>query len=297
MIARISPLARISSRVAGKAMKRRHQCAGEFGRRGQTADKWERSVKKGITMLTVLFVIGLAIGLQAQDCVSQWVYLGDDGKLIYGPDFQGNQIPDFSNVGYKSGIVDLPNVSVQAVLEPDPSSEDDGPRIQAAIDQLSSLALDQNGFRGAVLLQAGEYRIAGTLIIRASGIVLRGEGQDSDAGTVLRATGVRPAADASPLIVVAGSGSRIKVAGTEHNILDDYVPVGAHSFTVDSTDGLRIGDTIIAHRPSPANWIHDINMDQLQNPWTPGSKDINWDRIITSINGNQITVDAPLTTA
>lgn len=132
-------------------MKRKHQWAGEFGRHGQTPDKGERFVKKEITMLMVLFVVSLATGLEAQDCASQWVHLGRDGKLIYVLDFQGNQIPDFSNVGYKSGILDIPNVPVEAVLDPDPDSEDDFPRIQAAIDQLSSLPLDQNGFRGAVL--------------------------------------------------------------------------------------------------------------------------------------------------
>jgi hypothetical protein len=191
--------------------------------------------------------------------------------LVYVTDDQGNQIPDFSNVGYMSGIVDIPDVPVQGVLDPDPTSDDDGARIQAAIDQVSELPLDENGFRGSVLLSAGEYRIGGTLYIRASGVILRGEGQDLTTGTVLRATGVRPAADVSPMIVVQGSGSRQKVPGTEHNIVDDYVPVGARSFAVDSTDGLSVGDTVIVHRPGPANWIHDINMDQLRNPWQPGS--------------------------
>src|SRR5262249_246801 len=147
-------------------------------------------------------------GSSAQECLSQWVYPGDDGKLVYLADEQGNQIPDFSNVGYGSGIVDIPDVPVQIALQADPGSDDDGPRIQDAIEQVSSRPQDENGFRGAVLLQAGEYRIGGTLFVRASGVVLRGEGQDPDTGTVLRATGVRPASQQSPLIVIQGSGSR-----------------------------------------------------------------------------------------
>ena len=67
-------------------------------------------------------------------------------------------------------------------------SGDDGNSIQTAIDLVSALPLDTNGFRGAVLLRVGEYQIAGHIEIRASGVVLRGEG-DSSAGTVLRGTG------------------------------------------------------------------------------------------------------------
>ena len=31
--------------------------------------------------------------------------------------------------------------------------------------------------------------------------------------------------------------------------------------------------------------------------WHPGTRDLVWDRVIKSIDGNQITVDAPITTA
>ena len=54
---------------------------------------------------------------------------------------------------------------------------------------MSSRALD-TGFRGAVLLRAGYYRVAGPLRIQAGGVVLRGEGivgKDLDQ----RALGVR----------------------------------------------------------------------------------------------------------
>src|SRR5262249_32248896 len=74
----------------------------------------------------------------------------------------------------------------------------------------------------------------------------------------------------------------------------NYVPVGARSFHVDSTANLHVGDTVIVHRPSTANWIHDIGMDLLQNPWQPDSKNLDFDRVITDIEGNQITIDAPL---
>src|SRR6185295_7516721 len=76
-----------------------------------------------------------------------------------------------------------------------------------------------------------------------------------------------------------------------------YVPIGAISFTVDSTAGLAVGDTVVVHRPSTQQWINDMGMNLLDNPWTPGSKDINMDRTITRIDGNVITVDAPMTQA
>jgi hypothetical protein len=228
---------------------------------------------------------------------SSLVYPGPDGNLIYQPDARGNRIPDFSTVGYQTGIVPLPDtpggVSVPVQVSLDPSSGDQTARIQVAIDQVSQLPLDGNGFRGAVLLTAGEFPISGQLHINASGVVLEGVGTDPASGTRLRATGTSQRL----LIVASGSGSRSTVSGTTHNIVDNYVPVGATSFTVDSTANLHVGDTVIVHRPSPANWIHDIGMDLLTNPWQPNSKNLDSDRVITNIDGNTVTIDAPLTNA
>jgi hypothetical protein len=226
---------------------------------------------------------------------SSLVYPGADGSLIYQPDARGNRIEDFSMVGYETGIVPLPDtaggVSVPVQVTLSPTSGDQTARIQAAINQVSALPLDSNGFRGAVLLNAGEYPINGQLQISASGVVLEGVSSDPSSGTRLRATGTSQ----RTLIQISGSGSRTTVSGTTHNIIDNYVPVGAVSFDVDSTANWHVGDTIIVHRPSPANWIHDIGMDLLTNPWQPNSKNLDWDRVITDIEGNTVTIDAPLT--
>jgi hypothetical protein len=222
--------------------------------------------------------------------VSTWVYPGFDGHLLYTPDDQADRIPDFSQVGYRGGLVPLPDVPVRVTVNPGPG--DDGALIQAAIDQVSALPLDANGFRGAVLLTAGEYQIAGHLEIRASGVVLRGEG-DSETGTALRATGTDP----RTLVQVLGTGNRTLVAGTRHNLIDPYVPVGARSFQVGSTAGLRVGDTVVVHRPSTANWIQALGTDQLTTPWVPSAFDLNFERIITRIEGNRITLDVPLVNA
>jgi hypothetical protein len=78
-------------------------------------------------------------------------------------------------------------------VTPPAKGVDAGPIIQAAIDQVSKLPLDANGFRGAVLLAAGLYPIGGQIRITTSGVILRGEGTDVTGtgltGTVLEATG------------------------------------------------------------------------------------------------------------
>jgi hypothetical protein len=252
---------------------------------------------------------------------SSLVYPGPDGHLVYAPDAQGNTIPDFSNVGYMSGVVPLPGtggvpeVPVKAVVKPPAWGVDAGATIQAAIDLVSKMPQDANGFRGAVLLKAGEYRIGGHITIRTSGVVLRGEGT-GPTGTLLRATGADRRYDehhpfGDGLVQIEGAVPRgaawtggddfatLAVAGTEHNITDNYVPVGARSFHVDSTAGLRAGDSVIVDRPSTAAWIHDLGMDGPLNPWLPGTKNLISDRVITQIDAqhNLITVDAPLTNA
>jgi hypothetical protein len=216
---------------------------------------------------------------------ASWDGLDD---LLYEPTAVGDRIPDFSNVGYRGGMVGLPFVATKVTVNP--GAGDDTALIQAAIDQVEAMPLDHRGFRGAVLLKAGEYQIDGQLTIRASGVVLRGEG-DGLTGTVLRATGTTQRS----LIKAYGSGSRSTVPNTTHEIIDKYVPVGARSFRVDSTSGLSVGETVIINRPTTTEWIQIIGMNQLDNPWVAGNHEPNWDRVITRIEGNTITVDAPLT--
>ena len=199
-------------------------------------------------------------------------------------------------VGYMTGNVPLPDASggvtvpVKQTINPGAPGVDMLSTIQNAINVVSAITPDANGFRGAIQLNAGNYPISGTLNINASGVVLIGAGNDPNTGTRLEATGTSQRF----LINVAGSGSASTVSNTTHNI-QGYVPVGATSFTVDSTSNLSVGQTVMVVRPSTANWIHDIGMDTLTNPWTAGSKNLNSDRVITAISGNTITIDAPLT--
>lgn len=229
---------------------------------------------------------------------STLVHPGPDGKLVYVPDELGNTIPDFSNCGYMGGGVPIPQVPVRAIVEP--AEGDCGPRIQAAINQVSALPPDANGLRGAVLLKRGRYAIPGTISIKASGVVLRGEGCGED-GTVLIATG----RGQRTLIRIAGPAGPKEIPGTRRRITDAYVPVGARSCHVERADDLKVGDFVTVLRPSTAEWIHVIGMDRIPVPqgrtdvvqWKPGSKDLHFRRVVTAIQGNQVTLDAPLVNA
>ena len=215
-----------------------------------------------------------------------WVHFGTNGLLQYYADNAGNRLPDFSYAGYLGGGVALPVVPVKETISP--VNGDNTANIQNAINTVSALTPDANGFRGAVLLNPGTYQIAGTLSMSASGVVLRGSGNNTNTGTVLLVTGL-----SRNVINVGGSGSWSKTGGS-YPITDSYVPLGATQFHVNSgATTLSVGDTVVVQRPQTQSWIDAIGMNLLTNPWTPGTG-LEFERQITAINGNQITVDAPL---
>jgi hypothetical protein len=214
---------------------------------------------------------------------------GADGKLVYAVDERGNRIPDFSNCGYAGANREIPDVPVRIRLAP--ADGDDGARIQAAIDEVSRLPLDENGYRGAVLLLPGQFEVGGQIRIMATGVVLRGSGAPDD-GTTVIATGT----DRRPLIHVAG-GDRNLNRETRRAVIDDYVPFGSTKLQLESTDGLSAGDTVFFTRPSTADWIRDLGMEAFGASWKPGTRDILWDRVIKSIDGDTVVLDAPIATA
>jgi hypothetical protein len=222
---------------------------------------------------------------------------GADGRLAYTADTAGNRVIDFSYAGYEGGGVAIPDVPARVVVPA--SGGRDSQRIQAAIDLVATIPQGADGFRGAVLLEKGTYGIDSELRIAASGIVLRGSGSGAD-GTVLVAQGTSRRA----LVVLAGKGEPKEVAGSRRRIASSYVPAGAASFTVDDMTGLAVGSRIIVRRPSTREWIALLGMNLFQGwrpenrlHWQEGSRDIEWDRTITAIDGTRVTLDAPLTTA
>src|SRR3982751_25123 len=129
-----------------------------------------------------LFIIPVAANAQDIAPYTSLVYPGGDGKLVYISDSLGNKIPDFSNAGYKGGGVAIPFVQTKATVWP--ILGDNSDLLQKIIDSISALTPDASGFRGAILLKHGEYNLEKPISIKASGVVLRGEGM-SDIGTIL----------------------------------------------------------------------------------------------------------------
>src|SRR5437763_60074 len=173
---------------------------------------------------------------------SKLVHPGPNGKLVYEPyTDQGDTIPDFSNCGYMGGGVRIPNVATKITLRPETGGVDDTPRIQQAIDEIAAMPLGADGFRGALVLSRGYYRIGGSLKIHANGIILRGEGS-GEGGTVLTAIGNKPRA----MITVASEAKQVILESKESpDVTDEYVPVGARSLHIADASHLRVGDTII----------------------------------------------------
>ena len=213
--------------------------------------------------------------------------------LVYGTDSLGNRIPDFSYSGYMAGEQPIPTVAIKVTV---PAKEGDATaRIQAAIDYVSALKPDKSGMRGAVLLQPGTFEVTGQLIIHASGVILRGSGT-GDNGTKLIAAGK----DRRTLIRVVGKDDRQK--GNVLKVADVYVPVNAMKLSVENAGSLKIGDRVMIRRPSTQKWIETLGIVTFGGGvsalgWKPGDRDIYWDRAIVAVNGNEITLDAPLTTA
>jgi hypothetical protein len=165
---------------------------------------------------------------------SEWIHIGKDGKLVYKKTEKGDRILDFSYAGYKGGGVKIPDVPVKIKLNP--TEGDNTDVIQKAIDEVSKMPM-VNGFRGAVQLQPGIFNCERTININANGVVLRGSGS-SEKGSVIYMTG-----KAHLCISVKGNVDT-KTIGNPTRITDAYVPSGAISFTVASTEGLNIKDTI-----------------------------------------------------
>ena len=127
-------------------------------------------------LLSIGFVQSYAQTFALQVKNDQITYLNDD---------RGNRILDFSTCGYKSSELDIP--SVRNVVFVPWKAGDNTARIQRAIDYVASLAPDASGFRGAVLLDQGEFSLSGSIRISASGIVLRGTDKEK---TILLKKGV-----------------------------------------------------------------------------------------------------------
>ena len=224
---------------------------------------------------------------------SALIQISAQGRLQYVPDAQGNTVPDFSTVGYRNGEMAVPTVPVAVTIGP--VTGDNQARIQAAIDLVSAMPLDANGFRGAVLLTAGLYGVNGPLMVRTSGVVLRGQGT-GPTGTTLLAT----LRQQYTLVSFTGAAPSTMQSSTSKLITNPYLPIGARTCTVASGHTFAVGDLVVLRRTPNQAWIDMLGMNTLHAQdansvdWTPSSFTIDFKRKVTAVSGNNITLDAPV---
>jgi len=242
----------------------------------------------------LLFILGMALAAEAAPKVLPVISTGKNGRLAYDQDERGNRVPDFSSCGYAGGDREIPSAAVAVVVSA--VKGDETARIQKAIDYVANRPADSNGLRGAVLLLKGRHEIFGGLHITNSGVVLRGQGAGED-GTVLVAAGL----DRRTLITISGRNDRESHSNAAWQVSDDYVPVGAESFHLQDASGLKAGDTVNITRPCTKRWIEALGATEFGGGegggWKPGNRELVWDRVIKSVEGNLISIDSPITTA
>jgi hypothetical protein len=243
-------------------------------------------------LLTIIFVL-IQVNSVAQ--TSSLVSIGSNGRLIYTADLKGNVVPDFSAVGYMNSETSIPTIGV--VLTVNPVVGDNLANIQNAINQVAALPLDAGGFRGAILFNAGTYNISDSVTITASGIVLRGVGFNGS-GTNFIAT---KTAQHNLFTFVGASGTAYNSSSTTRKaITNSYVPIGTKQITVASGHTFAIGDKVFVHRIPNDAWINLLGMnllttiDPLAVNWTAAAYDMDSERKIVNINGNVISLDAPI---
>ena len=164
------------------------------------------------------------------------------------------------------------------------------------MDHVAAMPMAAEGFRGAVLLRPGRFRVAGQLRMNVSGVVLRGSGEGQ---TTIVAEGI-----GRRTLIQVGAVAEPEVS--EGTPVSADVPAGARILKIASAVGFHPGDRVVVRRPSTKEWIGAIGMSGLPGTfanqrldWQPGSHDLIWDRLVTRADAatGEIELDAPITTA
>ena len=200
-----------------------------------------------MTRLPLLLVALLSGGLAAPS--PEALTVTADHRIQYNPYPDGDRIPDYSYCGYRASDAPIPDLLADPsvyVLRVSPSGGDDTRRIQDALDHVGGLPLRSDGFRGVVLLEAGRFRLDGSLKMECSGVVLRGSGVQE---TTLFAAGH----GRETVVAVAGKDD----AGQEASLAipTDYLPVNSLVIPLPAGHSLRPGDRVRITRPATQEWI------------------------------------------
>ena len=229
---------------------------------------------------------------------SEWVYLNQEGKLVYKKTERGDRVMDFSHAGYLGGGVALPEVPVKIIIKP--SGADDTDAIQKAIVEISAMPYSGE-FRGAVLLAPGIFNVTRPITITQDGIVLRGSGSGlkGDQRSTIKLSGKPFNAISIRANTGSGSAESKKKETIKTVISDRYVPSGASEFSVVNPEKFKKGDIILIRKPVTENWIKFMQMDNLVRDgkpqiWIRTGSFLITERLITGIAGNKIMIDVPL---
>ncbi|MDR2907672.1 MAG: DUF6298 domain-containing protein [Bacteroidales bacterium] len=238
-------------------------------------------------------ILSLIVLLSQKGIFAQSLTITSEKKLEYRTFENGDRIPDYSFCGFLASEQPIPLIPTKvtvAVQDGDATA-----RIQRAIDYVSSLSMDTAGFRGAVQLQKGVYRLNGSLRIEASGVIVRGSGYGED-GTVLIASGT----SRETLIQITGKND--KTLSDSIPLTGNYVPLNAVKLPVAEGHPLKVGDRIVITRPSTEEWLTFIGADKVGGyvdypltTWAAGDFDLQFERTITAVSSTSVTIDVPLT--
>lgn len=256
--------------------------------------------------INILLIAGsIFCSLNAQTWQSSIVYYNDDSTLVYVRDSLGNSIPDFSYAGYKNGNESIP--FVEEIKTISPIEGDNTTHINNALFETALNPINSDGFRGALYLSPGIYEVNGTIKLQYNGVVLRGagDGDDPSTNTIIKAVGNSPH---QRTVLLAGGGASTKwqddYFGSKQDITSDAVLVGERKFEVEDASYYTVGDNIIIYHPCTEAWLEAIDYGGTHSgegdaepddvPWTVGSQPIVFNRYITAINGNEITIDVPV---
>ncbi|MCD2425768.1 hypothetical protein LQ567_23490 [Niabella pedocola] len=246
--------------------------------------------KNAATLLALVLFTGTAGAQKTTQAVpgnnkSHWVQMNTREQLEYTTTSRGDRIMDFSYAGYEGGGVKLPEVKVAARVYP--VAGDNTPNIQKAIDSVAKLPLE-NGFRGAVVLAAGDFECMQTISIAHSGIVLRGSG----IATRIRMTG------APHVAIRLEAPVQTRPMSSKVPVTDVYIPSGTDVMTVADDKEFTAGDLVVITKPVTPEWVQFMGMDRLvrdgkKQTWITG--ELSLERTVKTVRGNRITIDVPFT--
>ncbi|MEM9419184.1 MAG: hypothetical protein AAGA25_09075 [Planctomycetota bacterium] len=227
---------------------------------------------------------------------SQWVSKGQTG-LVYQMDSRGDRVLDYSAAGYKGGL-ELPDplslVDTSRIIDLTPISGDNLTQIRAAIQQVSEMSQQTNGYRGIVRFAPGQYNISNSVRIESSGVILLGAGDGASpaSNTILRSTST---SDIDIIDVGHRNASNdLSRVGSPTNILDKVVPAGATSLRVSNPSRFTAGDWVnVKHTPTQA-WFDAVDVNSPE--WTPSNDRFTTqhERRITRVEGDRVFFHAPI---